>query len=203
MFDSKDAFRSFRASESGAVSSDWTVIAAMVCSIGLAGIFTLRQGVGDLGDGIDRTLSMAHIGAVSLTGATTAYAAGSPADGAATVMPHATMAASAATALDVGEGAHWVSLDTRQAADPADTALAAASASNSGDLSSVSAETLRARYDGAVHLAQQQLQEGNVISACAQFGTAKTSHDALTQRGLFVSDLGAGLNFLQANCTTL
>ena len=200
MFDSKDAFRSFRASESGAVSSDWTVIAAMVCSIGLAGILTVRQGVGDLGNGIDRTLSMAHIGAVSLTGATTAYAADSPADGLATITPRATMAASA---LDEGEGAHWVSLDTRQAAAPADTALAAASASNSGDLSSVSAETLRARYDGAVHLAQQQLQDGNVISACAQFGTAKISHDALTRRGLFVSDLGAGLNFLQANCATL
>ncbi|PWE27398.1 hypothetical protein C4N9_17225 [Pararhodobacter marinus] len=200
MLDSRSSFRFFRDSDSGAVSSDWTVIAAMVCSIGLAGILTLQNGVGDLGEGIDRSLSMAHIGAVTSTGAATllptaAHATAVPAPGSAARSTASRTAA--ATPIAVGQGAHWVRLEDAQGSG------VGAARSGSGPLSAETPESLRARYDGAVQLGRERLDLGDTATACAQIDTAASSRDELTRRGLFVSDLGAGLGALRESCTAL
>ncbi len=196
MLDSRSSFRFFRDSDSGAVSSDWTVIAAMVCSIGLAGILTLQNGVGDLGEGIDHSLSMAHIGAATSAGAATLL----PTAAHATAVPAPVSTArstAAATPIAVGQGAHWVRLEDAQGSG------VGAARSGSGPLSAETPESLRARYDGAVQLGQERLDLGDTATACAQIDTAASSRDELTRSGLFVSDLGAGLGALRESCTAL
>jgi hypothetical protein len=60
--------RSFVRSETGAVTVDWTVLAAALCGLGLASAAAVRSGVGDLGADIDSSLSGANVAALSFGG---------------------------------------------------------------------------------------------------------------------------------------
>jgi hypothetical protein len=60
--------RSFVHSETGAVTVDWTVLAAALCGLGLASAAAVRSGVGDLGADIDSSLSGANVAALSFGG---------------------------------------------------------------------------------------------------------------------------------------
>ncbi|MCC0075528.1 MAG: hypothetical protein H6898_02940 [Rhodobacter sp.] len=60
--------RSFARSESGAVTVDWTVLAAALCGLGLASAAAVRTGVGDLGAEVGTALSSASVAVLSFGG---------------------------------------------------------------------------------------------------------------------------------------
>ena len=63
----------FLASESGAITVDWTVLAASVVGLGVGTTAVVRSGTSSLGTDIDSALSSASVAAVGLLGTRTSY----------------------------------------------------------------------------------------------------------------------------------
>ena len=81
------SFPLFLRDDTGAVTVDWTVLAAAVVGIGLASAASLRIGVADLGRDINSSLSAASVAGLSTLGA----------GGAAEVYEHTLLSATQAT----------------------------------------------------------------------------------------------------------
>lgn len=61
-------FKNFRADEDGAVTVDWVVLTAAVVGLGVAGVATVRTGVGNLASSISTGVGGATVNAPTSLG---------------------------------------------------------------------------------------------------------------------------------------